>query len=319
MSNDMTIAGGTGIALPDNISDIFGDKKSNIGGGDPTPKLSISGKVWKVIVDGNEKVLTTMVDDEQVPTQTVKVVILNHLASRSRAFFEGTYNDGGGNQPDCWSIHGDKPDPGCPSPQAVSCETCEMSAKGSKMTDDGRETTACSQNRRVVVIPTNDLNFKALLLKLPVTSLWEKEGAEEANGWFAYDSYLKFLKAHGIEFTCMVKTTMKFDSKTPYPKVLFKYNGVLPEDEMRSVAARMDSDEVIKILNNDRGMQPQTSDVVDEEEEVAPPPPPKKAAPKKKAASKKTAKKPAPEPESEPEPAIAEDDNDLDDILSDWS
>lgn len=337
MSNGMTVAPNTNMAIvmPANLADIFGDIKPNIATGEQIPTLSIGGKVWKIVKDGNETPITTMVDGEPMPVQTVKVIILNQVPTRSRAYFEGSYTEGSKESPVCWSIRGDRPEPDCPSPQGTSCEACPQAVKGSKINDQGDATVACPTSKRISVIPSNKLDFTALLLKLPVTSLWEKEEAEKANGWFAYDAYLKFLKSNGVPFTCAVRTILKFDSKTKYPKVLFKYDGVLDEAAMRVAASRMNSEEVLHVLGLDKVEQehkvlPAAEKQVEKKAEVRVPEvvedfgfgeeaqaaPAVVEKPKKVEKPAKTAKE-----TKKPEPTqvtVVETDEELSDVLSDW-
>jgi hypothetical protein len=343
----------TAMAVPSNIAAAFGAVETNINLGEQTPHMSIKGKVWKIIKEGSEKVLMTKVDGEPTPTPTITAIILNQVPKRSRAYFPDEFVEGKNIQPACWSINGETPSSDVKEPVATSCSNCEMSTKGSKISNDGKSTTACSAHKRICVVPSNAPDFSAMLLKLPVTSLWENDGSEEAQGWFAFDAYLKYLKANGVTHTAMVETKMKFDSKEAYPKVLFKHNGFITDVTAAVVAPRVESEEVLGVLGLGESRsqsQPQKvasttvagseEQAVEEDVETAEAAAAKaeaakvakvekaakaKAARVKKAAEAKAAKEAkAAEAEAaaiEVAPVVetASDDSELDDIMSDWS
>jgi len=274
MSNDLvTNDGNKAIATPDYLASIFGNKEANINVAEQVDTLKIGGKVWTVVTNGDEKPLMEKnADGEKSPMPIVKVVILNHIATRSRAYFKDAYVEGSDQSPVCYSILGQFPEKDCPEPQAKSCESCPQSVKGSKINEQGEPTVACPMSRRLAVVPeTHVAKFPPLLLKLPVTSLWEGKGKgpQEANGWYAYDNYLKMLKSNGILFTAAVVTWMKFDADVKYPKVLFKYAGILDEERMTAAAARMDSDEVKHVLGLDRAVTEAVENVSHETSETS--------------------------------------------------
>lgn len=345
MANEIAkIEGG----LPAELAAAFGAVESNIVVAEKTPQLSIKGKVWKIMMEGNETPLMKKdADGEMVPENVIKVIILNQVVKRSRVYFPDSYTEDSKAQPACWSINGDAPDPTVPTPISDNCGNCEYAIKGSKISDSGEPTTACSTNKRIVVIPANNAEFTPLLLKLPVTSLWEKEESEKAQGWMAFDSYLKFLKANNVQHTGAVITAMKFDAKESYPKVLFKYSGFVDPDMASQIIPRINSQEVIHTLGLDRyDMEPVHQPAVEETSNtnVAPPAEEEssvdvsgfgdagetealaktaksKTTTKKKKATKKTKQQEevaAAEVADEPAAEVAENDSELDSIMSSW-
>jgi len=324
----------TEMAIPADLAAAFGGVETNMSGGEQAPHISIKGKVWKMVKEGSEKPLMTTVDGEPTPMPTIKVVILNQIPKRSRVFFPKDYEEGTNVQPSCWSINGDTPSSEVPEPVANTCASCPNSIKGSKVTENG-QTTACSQNKRICVIPSNKPEATALLVKLPVTSLWENSPSEEAQGWFSYDNYLKYLKANGVAHTAMVVTTMKFDANVSYPKVMFKYNGYVDGGMATQIAARVNSEEVTEVLGLDEPAfvakaieaTPDVTNVTNVSEAAAPAaveendgfgeePEAKKAAPKKKTAKKKAKAKAAPAAAAAAE--TVSDEDALADVMSDW-
>jgi len=250
MTKEISASTTKGFALPSYIEEVATELTDNMAVADSTPKLTISGKVWKVVVGGVEKPLLKKDEDgEEIPAPTVRVIILNQLANRSRTYYEGTYVPGANTAPTCHSIDGVKPDESVAEPQSPSCSTCEWAVKGSKITEDGKAVAACSTNKRICVVPAASPDFSALLLKLPVTSLWEEKGEEEAKGWFAYDAYIKFLKGNNVTNTIMVETLMKFDSKVDHPKILFKHAGFPSQEVFKKLVKRGESEEVKSVLD----------------------------------------------------------------------
>jgi hypothetical protein len=293
-------------------ADAFFGEEGNVADKVTIPSLSFKGKVWRVSMDGSETVLTRKNQDgEDEPTPIVKMVVLNFLKSRSRAYYEGAYEEGKAAAPRCASITGVSPDASVAEPMSSTCASCPMAVKGSKVNDSGKATVACAQNKRLVVVPSAKLDFQPLLLRLAPTSMWDKDNKEnEAKGWFAWDQYVDWLRTKGVNHTAKVVTSIKFDSRVAYPKLLFKGAGWLDEASMNAAAKVWNSEAVTDILNGkefaaakpsgSEGAAPEGDD-----EMVAPAPAPAPAA-KVKAAAKP---KPAPVAPA-PVAAVDEDDED---------
>lgn len=246
MSN-VAVANQNEVAVPQNLAALFGGVESNISSSQKVNQLKIAGKVWRMQVDGQETKLTTMVEGEVVPMPMVKVIVLNQNPNRSRAMFEGGFEDGSNKAPVCWSEDGKYPESRVTEPQSVQCQGCPNTVKGSAFNDKGEPTTACKAHKDIAVIPSNKGDFPALKCRLSTTSLWEANDTakpKEAQGWYAFDAYCKALAGRGINHTAMVETMMKFDTDVNYPKVLFKFSGYITEEVAKVVAPRINSEEV---------------------------------------------------------------------------
>lgn len=223
----------------------FLNEHSNIDPKDTVPQLSFRGKVWRIVLDGEE---TTVTKDEE-PISTVRVVVLDHNKARSRSFYEGAYEEGKAQMPRCWSSDGVAPDESVKEPIATACSKCPNAVKGSKISANGKEMTACSQYKRVAVIPHNDLTFSPLLLRIPQTSMWDKNNDEnEAKGWYAWDQYLDMLRTRGAVHTSIVITKIKFDSRTAYPKLLFAAHDYLAPADLAAVGKLLGTAPVTDLL-----------------------------------------------------------------------
>ena len=306
----------TELAVPEDVAALFG--ASNIQSGEAMPALSLKGKAWKIVKDGNETLVTTLIDGEKVAAPTVKIVVLGQTPGRSRTYFKGAFVEGENKAPTCHSYDGVAPASDCDTPQAEKCESCQYSVKGSKITDDNKATTACGVNKMLAVIPSHDLNFDALRLKLPVTSLYDKTNAQEAQGWFAWDQYMKYLASRGVGHTAMVETTMKFDD-TAWPKVLFKATGMVGTDGLAITAKRSQDEEVQKILGLDKGHATFNATAASEApktvESVAQEAP---ATGDAAVAPAQTAQTEAPAKTEAPAPVVVDSEDALKDALTDW-
>lgn len=133
---------------------LFGDS-ANI-----TPKFSINqlsyrSKTWRGVIDGEETPLTrTTADGDIEPIPIVNLVVLDYNKSRSRAFYEGAFDEGKNSAPRCYSGDGVTPDRSVKQPCAPTCATCANSVKGTKITENGKQSTLCSPFKRVAVIPS---------------------------------------------------------------------------------------------------------------------------------------------------------------------
>jgi hypothetical protein len=250
MSNLIPFNGGAGV--PAHLDSLWGDE-ANIAQRNGINALKFKGKVWRTYIDGSENDLMQDVNGDMVPAQIVNIIVLDHNKNRSRAFYEGGFEDGANKAPTCASSDGVKPDANIKEPCAQTCASCPNAVKGSKISDNGKPTTACSPNKRVAVVPVGGVGKHVpLLLRLAQTSVWDKDNAEnEAQGWFAWDQYLDFLRARGAKHTAAVETRAKFDKRMAYPKLLFSASRWLNPDEAVAAKAMLNdaSDEIAKILS----------------------------------------------------------------------
>src|SRR5580765_590491 len=257
MENAVTVFSDKG-NLPAYLADI--NEAGNIEIRERIPQLSFRGKVWRIVKDGVEEVVNRPGTDD--PTSMVAGVLLDYNKARSRAYFEGAYEEGKTTAPTCWSHDGVIPHPTVVNKQSPTCASCDKAVKGSKVTDAGKEVTACSQFKRVAFVPIQNTKHVALLLKLPQTSIWDKDSEEwAAKGWYAFDQYVDMLKRGGINHTASVVTKIRFDPRTAYPKLLFGPMDYVPQDVVADIKEHLaDKDGINKLLNVDpEGVQVATN------------------------------------------------------------
>lgn len=281
--------------------------------------ISIRGSKWRV-KSGGDEVLITDADGEMLPS--LRVLMLKANKDISKNYYEGGYQEGSSDAPDCFSMDGKKPDPSVENPVAPACASCPKNVFGSKISENGSKGKACADMRRVVILPEGDFKNERfggpMLLRVPAASLSELA------------AFGKAMSAKGFPYNTII-TRISFDPETAYPRL--KFNAVRPitEDEAGEVAALL-QDESFKqkveyILNKPVDVTapegaaeeaPVQRDPT-EFEEAAPPP---RAAAPKAAKPKPTVVAPPPPPVEEEEEIVAAggaDDEglgDLDDILS---
>lgn len=210
-----------------------------ISGGLGFPVLSIKGKVFTLVKDGERKVLTRADDpDEVLQSLTLAVVRAN---TKSRVFYAKAYvegSEGDAAKPDCYSNDGVAPAADARSPQAKKCQLCPHAVWESKRNLDGTPAkgTACTVNTRLSVVdPDHVLGVEKVdpyLLRVPAGS--------RAN----FAEAIKLASARGIDYN-MLAIKVGFDKEAPSPKLTFKLIGLL-DDEAYKVISGLYDDETVK-------------------------------------------------------------------------
>jgi len=117
---------------------------------------------------------------DETKTDTIEGVILD--TNRINAWWQVSFDEsGGGTPPDCFSLDGIKPGPGCSAQQSTSCRECEKNAFGS----DGRG-KACKNMKRVHILLDGEM--LPYRLTLPPSSLK------------AIDDYISMMTSKGLPY-----------------------------------------------------------------------------------------------------------------------
>ena len=196
------------------------------GGGGGGKRISTKGGVFRLYADGKE---VASIDDRHLD-----VVIVRAAPKVSRTFYAGQYIDGQATAPTCWSQDGDTPDPTCKTKQAASCAACPQNVKGSGQGDS----RACRYSQRLAVVLANDIEGDVMQLSLAATSIF---GREEG-GNYPLQAYARAIVAAGGDPAKLV-TRLRFDTKAPVPKLFFKPERWLSEDEIETCTAKGESAE----------------------------------------------------------------------------
>lgn len=243
------------------------------------PRISIGGAKFHLI-DGDDKTLLTDPNNPDLPAMQLEVVVVGFNPGVSKTFYKGKWTEGDAGEPDCSSDDGITPDPHVATPQCTNCASCPQNAWGSKISEQGKEIKACSDNKRLVILPVNDLDeSKAIALTITPASL--KPWAE----------FVRALDGKGVEIsTCVTK--LQFDPSVTFPRLQFKFGRYLTPEEL-AIARERESGDDVRLIASPRKSSPQAPRAVPQTSApaaapapapapsapVAPPPPPAAAAP----------------------------------------
>jgi hypothetical protein len=207
--------------------------------------LSCRGKVWRIKFRGDETPLIgslgTGHDGRPLPPQpipAIRVVIVKMSPHMSKNWYEQGYVEGSNAAPDCFSVNGEKPDPASPDKQNETCVTCQWNRFGSR--GDGSKGKACSDSRRIVVVPADDAENATwggpMLFRVPATSLRN------------LDAYGRTLERFGADATEVI-TEMSFNQGIAYPEVKFEEVGWTTPESYAIVREHYESDTVERMLS----------------------------------------------------------------------
>jgi hypothetical protein len=264
MANDLTISMNN---LPAHVQARMGKSKLSEAmsgglGGDSTPHISIKGGRFRVMEEGTETVLDTT---------TLKVAIVGINPRLSKTYYEGAWQQGEeAKAPDCFSLDGIKPDAQAAKPQNDVCANCPKNAWGSKRTPDGKDIKACTDQKRLAIVPAEDPKAGIYLLRVTPAALK------------SLNQYSKKLAQHNLPPEVVI-TNISFDTDASFPKLQFAYGGFLDEEVQEYVDSLIGTPEVLQITGEPTEVQPEP-------------------APSKPVLVKETPKAAEPEPEPEPTP-----------------
>lgn len=205
------------------------------------PVISIKGKNFAIVKDGERQLLTRRVTAEDGTIEELPVTALSMAVVRanikSRAFYAKGYTDGesDGQKPTCFSHDGVQPDAGAAEPQHSNCAACPHAAWGTKMSSDGTgKGTACSPRTRAAVASPTDLKT-LYLLNIPIGS---RPSFQDA---------VKKADTHGKDYNEVVMR-ISFDPEAPTPKLVFTPSGLLTDEAYATVQELVGSDLVMDIV-----------------------------------------------------------------------
>lgn len=225
-------------ALAEKYAELFGKPTGDLSAGvqDSFGVVSFKGKVWRVKFRGEERMVKNADGD---PAASLVAVIVKGSPMLSKIYYPGAYTEGDQDAPDCFSVDGVRPDPGAAKPQSPTCAVCPHNVWGSKVTEQGNKTKACSDNRRLAIVPYPDLRNESfggpLLLRIPPASLQELKTYEQG------------LMELGLPYQAVI-TKISFDHQLAYPKLTFTAIKGLDEAEARVVLELMNGTVVDRML-----------------------------------------------------------------------
>lgn len=244
--------------------------------------VGYKGKVWSIRYRGEDTKL--MRPDGDGPRGSIEVVILKASAAVSKIWYKDGYVEGSTAAPDCFSTNGLTPDLQSKARQSNTCASCPMNAWGSRVTPAGKAGKACSDSKRVAVVPLGDIANEVyggpMLLRVPAASL---------NDLAQFGNKLQSL---GYPYYA-VGVRIAFDSAEAYPKFQFSAIRPLTDAEAETVVQMQADAGVGRVL-------------AEGSEHVAAAPAPAPAAVTAPAAEPKRDYKKKPAPVAAPEPVVEE-------------
>jgi hypothetical protein len=243
--------------------------------------------------------------DDGDPVSSLTAVIVKASPKISKLYYAKSYQEGDDSAPDCFSTDGIRPDASVENPPCATCAICPKNQWGSRITDAGQKLKACSDSKRIAVVPypdvTNDGNGP-MLLRIPPASLQALAGLQKP---------LDQLK---LPYQAVV-VKIGFEHDAAYPKLTFKPVRAVEPQEAKVIRDHLASPELERMLS-----EPAREEVDEQKAKAAEPSLSERAAAKEKpkAEPKPAAKaetkpepkaepkpEPKPEPEAEPEKATA--------------
>jgi hypothetical protein len=199
--------------------------------------IGYKGKAWSIRYRGDDKVLMRPDGDGQA--NSIELVILKSSAAVSKIWYESGYVEGSTAAPDCFSTNGVVPDAASTKKQCTTCAACPKNAWGSRITPQGKPGKACSDSKRLAVVPLGDIKNEVyggpMLLRVPAASLQDLASFGSKMDQLGFPYY-----AFG--------TRIAFDVNQAYPKFVFSAIRELNDAEADLVLAMRESPEVTRIL-----------------------------------------------------------------------
>lgn len=198
--------------------------------------MSFRASRWRIKYQGEE---TPILNSDGDPVASIEAVILKANPHITKNYYEQGYSEGAAEAPNCFSLDGVKPDASAPNRQAATCAQCPKNVFGSRITPAGKKAKACQDNRRLALVPANDLDNETfggpMLLRVPAASLADLAMMG------------KNLKARGFPYNA-VTVRIGFDMEASFPKLTFKPIRPLTDDEAEKVRELLHDDRLERIL-----------------------------------------------------------------------
>lgn len=212
---------GAGAAVPAHIANRELNANTLALAGSPSTgkRISIRGKVWRMMVNGKE--LAKNGD------RMMNVVIVRTAPANSRTYYASEYKEGEALTPTCSSMNGIKPDAQIKAPQASSCDKCPQNIAGS----GNGEARACRYSRRIAVVLEGDLSGDVYQIQLPATSIF---GKGQGTTQLPLEAYARMLAGNKVNVDSVV-TQLEFDMDSATPKVIFSPVRYLTPDELEVI------------------------------------------------------------------------------------
>lgn len=232
-----------------------GDLTAHAGGGFPV--ISIKGKTFAIVRDGERKIVPNPKDPES-PATFLDVVLVKANRNTSKMYYINGYTEGAeATKPDCFSNDGVRPDEASESKQSASCSTCKHNVWGSKVSTDGKggKGKACQDTVRVAISAPTQLN-DPFLIRVPPASIR------------SLGELGSTLKKRGVGYQAVI-TRIAFVAEAATPQLTFKPMGFLDAEAYNQVQEVAQSEVVRSILGSVSAPAPVTEPEISPERAVS--------------------------------------------------
>lgn len=204
--------------------------------------LKYKGKVWSINRgDESTPVVRKLPDGTTEQMPSVEVVIVRGSPNLAKTYYAAKYTEGSDAAPDCFSLDGLTPD-ATVEPSKRQCDTCAVcphNVWGSKINDLGNKTKACSDSRRIAVVPATDIDNERfggpMMLSLPPASLGTAAEYERALSPMGFAPH-------------WVATRLGFDTNEAYPLITMTATRALTPEELAKITALREDPRTLTIL-----------------------------------------------------------------------
>jgi hypothetical protein len=208
-----------------------GDATANVFGDESGPRVSIRGKVFRLMQGATEVMANPYAMD------FVIVAAAEHVA---RTYYAGAWNEDVHERPTCSSQNGVVPTRGVSLPQSTNCAQCPQNQEGSGKEGKGR---ACRFSQSIAVCLPGDWD-NVYSMRIPAKSLF---GSNPQTGQYGLQAYTRFIRAK--RYTPAMFVT-RFDwNHNEQLALLFSPSRALSAEEYRTVLSIQNRPDVLRAIN----------------------------------------------------------------------
>lgn len=207
------------------------------------PRVSFKGSRFRLIAaDGVETpctdVILTNPDGSKMQSMGVAldVIVVDAAAQLSKFYYDKAYDPNADDMsPACFSDNGVGPSVRAQKPQNLTCAGCPMNAWGSKVTPQGSQVKACSDVKKIALVPVHNISGPAYMLGIPAASLK------------TWNAAVSSVSSRNIPFSALV-IRLSFDTTAEYPKLVFNPVRYITQEEMAAIGDLIGSDEAAELV-----------------------------------------------------------------------
>lgn len=206
-------------------------------GGGAGNRIGLKGCRFRLVVNGEEEGV--------VEENFLDLIIVGATPAVSRIYYEEAWDADNKVSPTCYSKDGNTPEKDSKVIQSTACKTCPQNQVGSRISENGQKSKACSYFKRLAVVLPTDPNR---IYKLDAKGMSIFGEGKPAQNKFSVQEYGKKLHTRGID-PCYIVTRFSFDTDESVPKLLLTPQRYLEEGEVPIISDVVNGDEVKTLLD----------------------------------------------------------------------